>query len=379
MNRAGQYVNNLKGKVAYKSFKPSFLPPKPEIKIDSKIQKKLIEAHSQLSKLDGISNLIPNSDLFISMYVRKEALLSSQIEGTQCTLEDILSPEIDTNSNQDVSDVINFVDACLYSIKRIKTFPISSRFIKEIHAKLMKGVRGQEKNPGEFRTSQNWIGGSNSTISQARYIPPNVSDMKEAMSNLEKFINSEDDIDPLIKNSLVHYQFETIHPFLDGNGRVGRLLITLMLLDSGLLSKPILYVSYFLKKNQAEYYDRMSEVRTSGNYEQWVLFFLEAMCEASKNAITTIDEITKLHNSNINKLPITNRKKDNIKELFEYIEKYPIIDIQKTSKALGMSYNTTASAINKLVDLKILKKGNESLRNKIYIYEEYLKILRKDT
>ena len=379
MNRQGEYTNNLMGKVAYKSFKPSFLPPSPEIKIDSKMQKKLIEAHSQLSRLDSISNLIPNSNLFISMYVRKEALLSSQIEGTQCTLEDILSPEIDTNTNQDIADVINYVDACLYSIKRINTLPLSSRFIKEIHKRLMKGVRGQEKTPGEFRTSQNWIGGTNSTISDARYIPPNVNDMKESMFNLEKFINGEDDIDPLIKNSLVHYQFETIHPFLDGNGRVGRLLITLMLLNDGLLSNPILYVSYFLKKNQVEYYDRMSEVRKSGNYEQWILFFLEALCEASKDAIKTIDVLTKLHDLNIKKLPITKRKKDNVKMLFEYIEKYPIIDIQKTSKALCMSYNTTASAINKLIDLKILKKSDDSLRNKTFVYETYLKILRKDT
>lgn len=379
MNRAGKYVNNLSSNLAYKSFKPSFLPPTPELTISVSTNRKLIEAYKKLSELEGISKYIPNIDLFISMYVRKEALLSSQIEGTQCTLEDILDPTVDINTNQDVTDVVNYIDACLFAMKRTDTLPICCRLIKETHKKLMAGVRGQEKSPGEFRKSQNWIGGTGSTISQARYIPPNVSDMLEAMSNLEKFINDEDDIDPLIKNALVHYQFETIHPFLDGNGRIGRLLIMLMLLDSKLLSSPVLYVSYFLKKNQIEYYDRMNEVRNSGNYEQWIAFFLEAICDASKDAITTIEEINKLHEININKLPETNRKKNNVKALFEYIERYPIIDIQKTAKALNMSYNTVSSSINKLIELKILKKDNNAARNRVYIYEKYLEILRKDT
>lgn len=379
MNRAGKYINNLSGKLAYKSFKPSFLPLNPELTLNTATNKKLIEAYKSLSELEGISKYIPNKDLFISMYVRKEALLSSQIEGTQCTLEDVLNSSVISNANQDVAEVVNYVNACLYAIKRIESLPICCRSIKEFHEKLMAGVRGQEKNPGEFRKSQNWIGGSGSTISEARYIPPNVDDMLEAMSNLETFINEEDDIDPLVKNALVHYQFETIHPFLDGNGRIGRLLIMLMLLDSKLLSSPILYVSYFLKKNQIEYYDRMSEVRNSGNYEQWIAFFLEAICEASKDAITTIEEMNKLHEANIKKIPETNRKKNNIKILFEYIEKYPIIDIQKTAKALDMSYNTVSSLINKLIELEILKKENDAARNRVYIYDKYLEILRKDT
>lgn len=379
MNRAGKYVNNLSGKLAYKSFKPSFLPLTPELTINATTNRKLIEAYKNLSKLEGISKYIPNKDLFISMYVRKEALLSSQIEGTQCTLEDVLDSAVDSNTNQDVAEVINYVNACLYAVRRIESLPICCRFIKEVHERLMTGVRGQEKNPGEFRKSQNWIGGSDSTISQARYIPPNVDDMLESMSNLEKFINDEDDIDPLIKNALVHYQFETIHPFLDGNGRIGRLLIMIMLLDSKLLSSPILYVSYFLKKNQIEYYDRMTEVRNSGNYEQWIAFFLEAICEASKDSIATIEEMNKLHEINMKKIPETNRKKNNIKTLFEYVERYPIIDIQKTAKALNMSYNTVSSSINKLIELKILKKDNDAARNRVYIYEKYLEILRKNT
>lgn len=379
MNRAGEYINNLSKEMAYKSFKPSFLPPEPNIEITPEINKKLIEAYAALAKLDSLSKYIPNKDLFVSMYVRKEALLSCQIEGTQCTLEDVLNPSIDSSSNQDVGDVINYVNACLYGVERIKTLPICCRLIKEVHEKLMKGVRGQEKNPGEFRRSQNWIGGNNSTLSQARYIPPNVNDMNEAMSNLEKFINEDSNIDPLVKNALVHYQFETIHPFLDGNGRVGRLLIMLLLIDNKLLSSPILYVSYFLKNNQIEYYDRMSEVRNSGNYEQWVNFFLEALIKASIDAINTIELLVKLHEKNINKIPITNRKINNIKIVFDYIEKYPIIDIKKTASALSMSYNTAASSINKLIELQILMKNSDVSRNRVYIYDEYLQILRKDT
>lgn len=379
MNRAGKYVNNLAGKLAYKSFKPSFLPPKPEVVLSLKTNKKLINAHEQLAKLDSICEYIPNKELFISMYVRKEALLSSQIEGTQCTLEDIFNPTIDTNSNQDVADVINYINACLYAVKRIESLPISCRLMKEIHGILMNGVRGQDKNPGEFRKSQNWIGGNNSTILQARYIPPNVDDMVECMSNLEIFINDEDELDPLIKNALVHYQFETVHPFLDGNGRVGRLLIMLMLLNDKFLSSPILYVSYFLKKNQVEYYDRLSEVRNSGNYEQWIDFFLDAICKSSEDAIDTIKSLNALHDENIRKIPETNRKKNNTKELFDYIEKYPIIDIQKTSAALNMSYNTVASAVDKLVELRILRKSKDVSRNRVYEYYKYIEILRKDT
>ena len=216
-------------------------------------------------KLDTASKLIPNVELFISMYVRKEALISSQIEGTQCTLDDVLDPELDNTANLDVIDVINYVDACSYALERIKKLPLCGRLFREIHEKLLSGVRGQEKNPGEFRRSQNWIGAANCSLLEARYIPPNVEDMNQAMSELEKYMNEGDDYDPLIWIALIHYQFETIHPFLDGNGRVGRMMILLYLMEQDLLDKPVIYISYFLKKNQIEYYDRISEVRRSGN------------------------------------------------------------------------------------------------------------------
>lgn len=379
MNRSGEMVNNLSGDALYKSFKPSALPPSPALEISSDMVKKLVDANRELAKLDTAANLIPNVELFISMYVRKEALISSQIEGTQCTLDDVLDPEVDSNTNLEVADVINYVKACSYALERLEELPLCCRFIREVHEKLMSGVRGQEKSPGEFRKSQNWIGAANCSLSEARYIPPNVEDMNHAMADLERYMNERDDYDPLIRIALIHYQFETIHPFLDGNGRVGRLMILLYLMEQQLLSKPVIYISYFLKKNQVEYYDRISEVRRSGNYEQWVGFFLEAVAAAAKDSLATVEKLSELHERNIQNLPKTNRKKDNVKIVFNYIEQYPIIDIKRTATALGLSYNTASSAIIKLVDLCILKETTNASRNRVFAYEEYLNILRKDT
>ena len=377
MNRAGELVNNLSGDAAYKSFKPSALPPK--LNIDNDMLKKLVEANRDLIRLDTAVKLIPGSELFISMYVRKEALISSQIEGTQCTLDDVLDPKLDTNANLDVADVVNYVKACSYAIERLEKLPLCKRLFREIHGQLLSGVRGQEKNPGEFRRSQNWIGAANCSLKEARFIPPNVDDMNQAMDELELYMNESDDYDPLIRISLIHYQFETIHPFLDGNGRVGRLLILLYLMQQGLLSNPIIYISYFLKKNQIEYYDRISEVRRSGNYEQWISFFLEAVSAAAKDSLDTVEKLNALHEQNVKKLPKTSRSNDNVRKLFDYIEQFPIIDIKKTSEVFGISYNTVSSAIKKLEQIGILKQTTNASRNRVFSYEDYLHILRKDT
>lgn len=379
MGRSGEWVKNLSGEAAYRSFKPSSLPPNPELVINSDIVKKLVEANRDLVRLDTAAKLIPNAELFISMYVRKEALISSQIEGTQCTLDDVLDPDIDSNINLDVGDVINYVKACTYAIDRLETLPLCNRLLREIHRELLSGVRGQEKEPGEFRRSQNCIGSANCALREARYIPPNVEDMNAAMADLERYMNEGDDYDPLIRIALIHYQFETIHPFLDGNGRVGRLLILLYLLEQGYISKPVIYISYFLKKNQIEYYDRISEVRRSGNYEQWVGFFLEAVSAAAKDSLDAIEKLSSLHKRNAEKLPVTKRKNDNVRRLFDYIEQYPIIDIKRTATALEISFNTAASAVGKLISAGILKETTNSARNRVFIYEEYLHILRKDT
>ena len=379
MNRAGIYVDNLTGEATYQSFKPNPLPPMPEIELDEEIVKLLVDANKQLVKLDTASQLISNADLFISMYVRKEALISSQIEGTQCTLDDVLDPEVEANANLDVSDVINYVKATQYALKRLERLPLCCRLIREIHEVLMENVRGQDKTPGEFRHSQNWIGPANCSLKDARYIPPNVEDMQNAMSDLEKYINENTDYDPLIRVALIHYQFETIHPFLDGNGRIGRLLLLLYLMEQGLLAKPVIYISYFLKKNQIEYYDRISEVRRSGNFEQWIRFFLEAVSKAASDSLESISKLSNLHDKNLEKLPKTSRSKDNLRAVFDYIEQYPIIDIKRTAKELEISYNTVATAVKKLVELGILQETTNAARNRVFAYEEYLEILRKDT
>ena len=379
MNRAGEYVTNLSGEAMYKSFKPSPLPPTPDINVDTEMLKKLVEANRALAKLVTTANLIPNVDLFISMYVRKEALISSQIEGTQCTLDDVLDPEAEQNMNLDVGDVINYVNATRYALEKLEEMPLCNRLLREIHRELLSGVRGQEKNPGEFRKSQNWIGPANCSLKDARYIPPNVDDMNQAMTDLEKYMNEDEELDSLIRIALIHYQFETIHPFLDGNGRVGRLMILLYLMQQGIITKPIIYISYFLKKNQIEYYDRISEVRRSGNYEQWVSFFLESVSAAATDSLETVEKLSALHTQNIGKLPVSNRKTDNLRRIFDYIEQYPIVDIKKTAQDLDLSYNTVSTAVKKLVTLGILKETTNTSRNRVFSYEEYLNILRKDT
>lgn len=377
--RAGYYKTNMSGEAEYKSFVPSSLPPEPPIELSEEMVKILVNANKQIAILESISSRIPNVSLFVSMYVRKEALLSSQIEGTQATLEDVLDPMVESNTNQNVSDVINYIKATEFAINRLSELPLCNRLIKETHNVLMQGVRGQEKSPGEFRHSQNWIGGQGSSLKNARYIPPNTEDMNEAISDLEKYINDDDEVDPLIKAALIHYQFETIHPFLDGNGRVGRLLITMFLIEKKVLTTPALYISYFLKKNRIEYYDRMSEVRQSGNYEQWIKFFLQAIYESAEDAVETIDELNKLHNVNVEKIKSLGKATKNTLKLFEYIESSPIIEINKTAAVLNLSYNTTSAAVKRLVNLNILSMTNNFQRNRTFIYEDYLKILRKDT
>ena len=379
MKRSGKNIENLTGEALYKSFKPSPLPPLPPLEIDENLIKLLVEANRQLAQLDTASQLIPNIELFVSMYVRKEALMSSQIEGTQCTLEDILDPQLDVNANADVGEVINYIKAAHFALERLKTLPICNRLLRETHAVLMEGVRGQEKNPGEFRRSQNWIGPAGSSLKTARYIPPNAEDMENAMSELEKYINESDKYDPLIQAALIHYQFETIHPFLDGNGRIGRLLILLYLMEKKLLSKPVIYVSYFLKMNQIEYYDRISEVRRKGNYEQWISFFLEAVSSAAEDALKSIGKLSALREKNIARLPKSSKRKDNVRALFDYLEQHPIIEIKQTAAALDVSYNTVSSAVKKLMMLGILKETTNAARNRVFTYEEYLDILKQGT
>lgn len=379
MNRAGELRVNLSGELMYKSFLPYPLPPKPELILDEISNDLLIKANSSIEKLNAISTRLPSVPLFVSMYVRKEALLSSQIEGTQATLDDILDPNLEENINQNISEVINYIKATDFATKRLETLPLCNRLLLETHKILLSNLRGSEKNPGEFRRSQNWIGPAGSSLKNARYIPPNPEDMIEVMSDLEKFLNQTDNINPLVKIALIHYQFETIHPFLDGNGRIGRLLINLFLKENGLLSYPTLYISYFLKRNRIEYYDRLTEVREKGNFEQWVKFFLQGIYESAEDSISSIDLLVELHDKNYASVQEIDTRTKSVSRIFDYLESTPIIDIQKTSEELKLAYNTVSSAVKKLEKLGILSKVSDNKRFKYFAYEEYLSILRKDT
>ena len=379
-NRAGYYRRNLSGEAEYKSFVPSPLPPQPELMIDNEMIAELTKAHHNIGVLEGKSSQIPNVKLFIAMYVRKEALMSSQIEGTQATLEDVLDPTIEAGASNDVEDVVNYVRALDEAILLLEKLPICSRLIRKAHEILLAHTRGQEKQPGEYRHSQNWIGDALSTIKTARYVPPNVEDMKEAISDLEKYINAEDDdADVLIKAGLIHYQFETIHPFLDGNGRIGRLLIVLYLMSKRILSIPALYVSYYLKANRIEYYDRLEAVRKSGNYEQWVKFFLRALSESAESAAVTIDELSALRAKVIERINGLGRSAKRSLTLLRYLEGHPVLERVQAAKELGLSFNTVSSAVKDMVSLGILESTETRHRRKVYYYREYLEILRAGT
>ncbi len=379
-NRAGRYKSNLSGEAAYHSFLPTPLPPDPPVVLTDDLVALLVNAHQQLALLNFLSVRIPCMRLFVSMYVRKEALLSSQIEGTQATLEDVLDPEAEKNTNRDVADVVNYIKAMEYALDRLEHLPLSNRLIRETHAVLMQSVRGEHNAPGEFRISQNWIGGTASTLRTAQYIPPNPLDMEDAISELEKYMHREDKQDVLIRVALIHYQFETIHPFLDGNGRMGRLLIILYLICQGALSSPALYLSYSLKRNQSEYYDRLSLVRESGDYEQWVRFFLQALLESAQDAVTAAERLLVLHDQHIAQIRALGRSARSVEMLFTYLEAHPVMDVGKTAATLKVAYGTVNAAVLRLQELGILRQSNPGAsRNRIFAYSAYLDILREGT
>src|SRR2546426_4331371 len=274
--------------------------------MDAELTRLLSDADRSLGRLDGIGSVLPNPDLFVAMYVRQEAVLSSQIEGTQSTLEDVLQFEVDAKGAdlpKDIEEVVNYVRAMNYGLKRLDELPLSLRLTREIHSELLRGARGAHRTPGEFRRTQNWIGPAGADLSSATFVPPPVPEMKEALNRFEKFLH-DDSLPVLIHTGLAHAQFETIHPFLDGNGRVGRLLITFLLCERKVLHRPLLYLSHYLKMHRAEYYDRLTAIRNDGNWESWLKFFLRGIDEVSGEAITTARQIFALrdeHRQAINK------------------------------------------------------------------------------
>ncbi len=382
-NRAGYYVKQLQGDLAYKAFLPKPLPPKPGVQLNS-LAKTLSKADQHIGRLDGLLKNIPNPELLILMYMKKEAVLSSQIEGTQASLSDILEKEENIlagiTENNDVRSTLNYIKAMDYGLKRIRkdNFPLSLRLIKELHKILLTGVRGKDKRPGKFRKSQNWIGPEGCAIADALFVPPPVFEMNEAMGQLEKYLYDENN-PVLIKCGLIHAQFETIHPFLDGNGRIGRLLITLLLILNNVISEPGLYLSYYFQKHKIEYYERLMAVRLSGDWENWLKFFLTGIAETSDNAIELSNKIIKLHKGYSE---LVREKMTRASAAIQFLNKifiHPVFTVNEIKNYCNVSYNTAKNMIIKFKTLGIITKGNDKQRNRKYFFTEYISLLNEGT
>jgi Fic family protein len=343
----------------------------------------LIEKASQaLGRLDGLATVLPDPHLFLYVYVRKEAVLSSQIEGTQSSLSDLLLYESEESPGvplDDVQEVSNYVAAMTHGLTRLKDgFPLSMRLIKEIHAVLMTGARGGSKAPGEFRRTQNWIGGSRP--GNAAYVPPPPDKVMECMSDLEKYLHKKDDKLPmLVRAALVHHQFETIHPFLDGNGRLGRLLITLLFCSEGILTEPLLYLSLYFKTHREEYYSLLQRVREHGEWEEWLRFFLVGVIEIASQATQAARDILNMIQTDKAKIAAIGRGAGSAIQVYQYLEKQPLAVIPKVVKALGLTTPTVAAAMNNLKQLGIVREITGKQRGRVFVYDAYLKILEKGT
>lgn len=378
--RVGFFMNASSG---YKAFVPAPLPPEPPIQYDEDIQSLLSQADRKLGRLDGITQILPNPELFVAMYVKKEAVLSSQIEGTQASFVDVLSAEynqIDDQRQDDISEVVNYVNAMNWGLEQLETFPLSLRLIKNIHKRLLQNTRGSQRSPGEFRRSQNWIGPAGCNLNTATFVPPTVPDMESALADLEKFFHQEDRIPALVKIALIHAQFETIHPFLDGNGRMGRLLITFWLCQQEILSKPLLYLSYYFKENRSEYYDRLMDVRKKGEWENWVKFFLRGVAEVADEATTSAKAILKIKDEVSKKLYSMDNGNSNYQRLLDYLFEQPFIKRSDVEKMLGVSNPTAGNIIETFCQMGILQDCTpQKSRNKLYAFAEYLDILERGT
>ncbi len=373
--RAGSYVRQLSGDAQYRAFVPKPLPPDPPIQMDQEMWKLLSDADRALGRLDGVTETLPNPDLFVAMYVRKEAVLSSQIEGTQASLVDILEFEADKATKglpRDVGEVVNYVDAINYGLLRLSELPLSLRLIREIHARLLNGVRGQERSPGEFRTSQNWIGAPGSSISDASFVPPAPEHMNTALGHLEGFLHDQSPMPVLMKVGLVHAQFETVHPFLDGNGRVGRLLITFLLCQREVLRKPLLYLSYYFKRNRQEYYDRLMAVRTRGDWEGWLKFFLRGVHEVAHQATDTARAVISLREQHQRLVGEKVRGPYTGLRLLDILYCQPIINVKTASEALGISVVAANTLVANFEKHGLLAKMGEAKRNRVFAYSAYL-------
>ena len=380
-NGQGTLRNNLSGKLAYYSFFPTPLQSLRQLNLTEETYRTLSACSRKLGELEGMLYFVPNADMYLTMYVRKEALLSSQIEGTQCTFDDLLSPSQTQLHHKDVADVVNYVRAVDRGVELLKKMPLCTRLLRQVHAVLLDGVRGTEKNPGELCSSQNWIGPSGCTIATASFVPPNIEDLSNTLQDLERFINEPQvEMDPIVRAALVHYQFETSHPFLDGNGRLGRLLITLMLINDGVLHSCLFYPSFQFKKNRSEYYRQLTSVRERGTYEEWIEFFCNSLLESAKDSVGSLKNLVDLHNRSTATITENlGRTAANGQRLLGILEEHPIVDTAFIAAQLDIGRSTASSLVKSFEELGILRPLDESRqRYRQYGYEEYLSILRED-
>ena len=378
--RAGRTIRQPTG---YRAFLPAPLPPDPPVRLDGELRVLLSQADRALGRLDGSVVTLPNPDLLVFMYVRKEAVLSSQIEGTQSSLQDLLAAEADlfdqADVPRDVDEVINYVDAMNHGLRRLKDLPVSVRLIREIHERLLSGVRGSRLTPGELRRSQNWIGPSGSGIADAVFVPPPPDAVPEALGELERFLHAPDDLPLLVRIGLAHAQFETIHPFLDGNGRVGRLLITFLLTERGVLERPVLYLSHYLKRHRQEYYDRLQGVRDQGDWEGWLAFFLRGVAEVSGEATETTRRVLSLREHH--RTLITDRlgrAAGNGHRVLESLFHRPIVTVNQVQEVTGTTYAAANQLVARLTELEVLREVTGYSRNRRFRYEDFVRLFLEE-
>ena len=378
--RLGHFVLTSVGGETVRAFVPPALPPSPEIHLLS-LMEPLGRAERALGRLDGITMLLPNRELFLYMYVRKEAVLSSQIEGTQSPLSDLLHFEIEAQAGEpidDIREVSNYVDAMMYGLERLKTLPLSLRLIRELHGRLLQSGRGKDKDPGRFRKSQNWIGGTRP--GNALFVPPPISQMDECLRALELFLHENTSRLPvLIKAGLIHAQFETIHPFLDGNGRIGRLLVTLFLCIQGVLAEPLLYLSLFLKTHRNKYYGLLQEVRENGAWEAWLEFFLEGVTETATQAFAAGSRIVDVFKTDRERISRESSRAGSALMVYEEFHRSPFLTANRLMEQTRLSAPTVNAVLKELVQLGVLEEITGRRRGRVFAYARYLAILNEGT
>jgi len=376
-SRAGIYQRQFSG---YRAFIPAPLPPDPPIALNGRLMELLSQADRALGRLDGSITTLPNPDLFVMMYVRKEAVLSSQIEGTQSSLQNLLEAEARIFSDtapRDVDEVINYVRAMNHGIARLKDLPVSVRLIREIHAILLENVRGRHATPGELRRSQNWIGPGGCTLNEATFVPPPPEHIPEALGQWEKFLHQQDALPILIKIGLAHAQFETIHPFLDGNGRLGRLLIAFLLMERGVLQKPALYLSHYFKRHRQTYYDHLQRIRDAGDWESWLVFLLQGIAEVSNEAAHTARNILQLREEHRHAITERlGRGAGNGHKVLEYLYERPILTVKEVREITRTTYAAANQLVSRLNELGIIEEITGFARNRRFRYESYVALFQ---